>query len=70
MIHLHLQKQLHGRAAEVEIADFYKRAYLDRLQHGSGTEEAIADLRAVNAQRRLQDQRDLDTDYRNYIIPV
>jgi hypothetical protein len=70
MIHLHLQKQLHGRAAEVEIADFYKRAHLDRLQHDSDTEEAIANLRAINAERRAQDQRDIDADYRNYIVPV
>jgi hypothetical protein len=70
MIHLHLQKQLHGRLAEVELADFYKRAHLDRVQHDRDTEEAIADLRAENARRRLQDQRDLDADYRNYVIPV
>jgi len=67
---VHKHREAHGRAAKDEIEKWYQRASLDAMQHGKDTEEAIANLRAVNAERRLQDQRDLDADYRNYIAPV
>jgi Skp family chaperone for outer membrane proteins len=61
---------LRGKGLKAEMDKFYEQATLQRLQDARATEEAIADLRAVNAERRLQDQRDLDADYRNYIVPV
>ncbi len=68
MIHRH--KEPHGRAATVEMEKFYERASLQRIQDTRAVEDATTQLRAINAERRLQDQRDLDADYRNYIVPV
>lgn len=68
MIHKH--KEPHGRAATVELAKFYEQASLQRLQDARAVEDAATQMRAVNAEHRLQDQRDLDADYRNYIVPV
>lgn len=61
---------LRGKGLKAEMEKFYEQATLQRLQDARATEEAVIHLRAVNAERRLQDQRDLDADYRNYIAPV
>ena len=68
MIHKH--KEAHGRAATKELDQFYEQASIQRIQDARAVEDATSQLRAVNAERRLQDQRDLDADYRNYIVPV
>jgi hypothetical protein len=68
MIYLH--KEPHGRAATLETQKFYEQATLQRLQQQEEVVHAIANLRALNAERRLQDQRDMDEHYRNYIVPV
>jgi hypothetical protein len=59
-----------GKSTEKEIQDFFKKSTLQRIQDERESQAAVEDLRAENARRRLQDQRDLDADYRNYIIPV
>jgi hypothetical protein len=68
MIYRH--KEPHGRASTLETQKFYEQATLQRLQQQEEVAQAIADLRDLNAERRLQDQRDMDEHYRNYIIPV
>jgi hypothetical protein len=68
MIHKH--KEAHGRAATVELEKFYEQASIQRIQDARAVEDATTQLRTVNAERRLQDQRDLDADYRNYMVPV
>jgi hypothetical protein len=67
---IHKHREAYGRAAKDEIEKWYQRASLEAMQHEKHTVEAVQDLRAVNAERRLRDQRDLDADYRNYIVPV
>lgn len=59
-----------GKSTEKEIQDFFKKSTLQRIQDDRESRVAVDDLRAENARRRLQDQRDLDADYRNYVIPV
>jgi len=68
MIYLH--KEPHGRAATLETQKFYEQATRQRITDARAVDEAIANLRVLNAERRLQDQRDMDDHYRNYIIPV
>jgi len=68
MIYAH--KEPHGRAATLETQRFYEQASIQRIDHENAVAQAIANLRAINAERRLQDQRDLDEHYHNYIIPV
>jgi hypothetical protein len=67
---IHKQREAHGRAATKELDQFYAQASIQRIQDARAVEDATRQLRVVNAERRLQDQRDLDADYRNYIIPV
>ena len=59
-----------GKSIEKEIQDFFKESTIQRLQRDEETRQAVITLRAENARRRLQDQRDMDEHYRNYIIPV
>jgi hypothetical protein len=59
-----------GPSIENEIKDFFKKSSLQRIQEERECRVAVAELRAENARRRLSDQRDLDADYRNYVIPV
>jgi hypothetical protein len=59
-----------GKSIENEILDFFKKSTLQRIQDERECRVAIEEMRAENARRRLQDQRDLDADYHNYIIPV
>jgi len=47
-----------------------KEATLQCIQHDEFIVKAIAELREWNAAARAQDQRDIDADYRNYIVPV
>ena len=68
MIHRH--KEPYGRAATIELEKFLAQSTVAVIEHQRFVEENTAALRAVNAERRLQDQRDLDADYRNYIVPV
>lgn len=63
-------REPHGRASTLELEKFLKNSSLQMIVHQNEVAEAVAKLRATNAERRLQDQRDLDADYRNYIIPV
>jgi len=61
---------LRSRAEQMEIAKFMKEATLQCIQHDEFIVKAIAELREWNAAARAQDQRDIDADYRNYIVPV
>jgi hypothetical protein len=61
---------MRGKGLKAEMEKFYEQASLQRIQDARAVEDATAQLRAVNAERRLRDQCDLDADYRNYIVPV
>jgi hypothetical protein len=69
-IHKHVLKQAHGRAAEKELYELLNRANKESAQRQEEARQSVIDLRAENARRRLQDQSELDADYRNYLIPV
>lgn len=56
-------------AAE-EIMAFFQRSSQERQEFEQRTIDMIEDLRRGNAERRLQDKKDLDAEYRNYIVPV
>lgn len=56
-------------AAE-EIMAFFQRSSQERQEFEQRTLDMIEDLRRGNAERRLQDKKDLDAEYRNYIVPV
>jgi hypothetical protein len=60
----------YGKKAAAELEKYFEQSSLQRIQQEQEIEMMIADLRTVNAERRLRDQRDLDADYRNYIVPV
>lgn len=59
-----------GLASEQEIKKFFEQSTAQRIDADRASAGAIAELRAENARRRLQDQSVLDADYRNYLIPV
>lgn len=59
-----------GPSIEKEIQDFFSKSSIQRQQEERECRVAIEELKVENARRRLNDQRDLDADYRNYIIPV
>lgn len=56
-------------AAE-EIMAFFQRSSQERQEFEQRTLDMIEELRRGNAERRLQDKKDLDAEYRNYIVPV
>lgn len=70
MSHPHGNYGPRGKSIENEILDFFKKSTLQRIQDDRACAVAVAEMGAENARRRLQDQRDLDADYRNYVIPV
>lgn len=53
-----------------EIMAFFQRSSQERQEFEQRTLDMIEDLRRGNAERRLQDKKDLDAEYRNYIVPV
>jgi hypothetical protein len=57
-------------SAETEIQAFFMKSSLERAEKDQFAQDAIDELRRMNAERRLQDKRDLDAEYRNYIVPV
>lgn len=60
----------HGKASEDEITDFFKKSTIQRIQEDREMRVAVDELRAENARYRLAEQRELDDEYRNYVIPV
>jgi hypothetical protein len=59
-----------GKGQEKEIQEFFKASSIQRLKQDAEARIAVIELREINTQRRMQDQRDLDADYRNYVMPV
>jgi hypothetical protein len=70
MSRVYESKITRGKSIEKEILDFFSKSSLQHIQEERESRVAVEELRAENARRRLQDQRDLDADYRNYVIPV
>jgi hypothetical protein len=59
-----------SKGAEKEIQDFFKASSIQRARQDAEMRISVIELRELNMHRRMQDQRELDADYRNYVIPV
>lgn len=56
--------------AHKEIMQFFQKVTKERIEQEYQTNEAIDEMRRRNAEFRMENERDLAREYRNYIIPV
>jgi hypothetical protein len=56
--------------AHDEIMKFFQKSTQERIEHETAVEDAIVEMRLRNAEFKMENDRDLAREYRNYIIPV